>query len=37
MITNGKKSDEFDKLHYIAIKSIHTDDGLNRPIRSLEE
>ena len=35
MITNGKQSDEVDKWHYIALKSVHTDDGFNRPIRSL--
>ena len=35
MINNGKKSDEVDKLHYIALKSVRTDDGFNRPIRSL--
>ena len=35
MITNGEKSDEVDKWHYIALKSMRTDDGFNRPIRSL--
>ena len=35
LITNSKQSDEFDKWHYIALKSVHTDDGFNRPIRSL--
>ena len=35
MITNNKQSDEIDKWHYIALKSIPTDDGFNRPIRSL--
>ena len=35
MVTNGKQSDEFDKWHYIALKSVHTHDGFNRPIRSL--
>ena len=35
MITNGKQNDEFDKWHYIALKSVHTDDGFNRPTRSL--
>ena len=35
MITNGKQSDEVDKWHYIALKSLHTVDGLNHPIRSL--
>ena len=29
MITDG------EKWHYIALKSAHTDDGFNRPIRSL--
>ena len=35
MITNGKQSDEVNKWHYTALKSIRTDDGFNRPIRSL--
>ena len=35
LITNSKQSDEFDKWHYIVLKSVHTDDGFNRPIRSL--
>ena len=35
IITNGKQSNEVDKWHYIASKSVLTDDGLNRPIRSL--
>ena len=35
MITNGKQSDEVDKWHYILFKSVQTDDGFNRPIRSL--
>ena len=35
MITGNKQSDEIDKWHYIALKSIPTDDGFNRPIRSL--
>ena len=35
MITNGKQSDDFNKWHYIALKSVHIDDGFNRPIRSL--
>ena len=35
MITNGKQSDKVNKWHYIALKSVHTDDGFNRPIRSL--
>ena len=33
MITNGKQSDEVDKWHYIALKSVRTDDGFYRPIR----
>ena len=35
MITIGKQSHEVDKWYYIALKSERTDDGLNRPIRSL--
>ena len=35
MITNGKQSDEVDKWHHIALKSVRIDDGFNRPIRSL--
>ena len=35
MVTNGKQSDELDKWHSIALKSVHTHDGFNRPIRSL--
>ena len=35
MITNGEQSNETDKWHYIALKSVRTDDGFNRPIRSL--
>ena len=35
MIINGKQSDEIDKQHYIALKSVRTDNGFNRPIRSL--
>ena len=35
MITNGKQSDEVDKWHCIALKSVLTDDGFNHPIRSL--
>ena len=27
MITNGEQSDEVDKWHYIALKSVRTDDG----------
>ena len=37
MITDGKQSDEIDKWHYIALKSVHTDEGFNRPIRSLSK
>ena len=35
MITNSEKSDEVDKSHYIALKSVRTDGGFNRPIISL--
>ena len=35
MITNDKKSDEIDKWHYITLKIVPTDNGFNRPIRSL--
>ena len=35
MITNSEQSDKAHKGHYIALKSVHTDDGFNRPIRSL--
>ena len=35
MITNDKQSDGIDKWHYIAFKSVRTDNGFNRPIRSL--
>ena len=35
MITNGKQSDEVDKWYYIALKSVSTDDGFDRPVRSL--
>ena len=35
MITDNKQSDKIDKWHYIALKSITTGDGFNRPIRSL--
>ena len=34
MINGNKQSDEIDKWHYIALKSIHTDDRF-KPIRSL--
>ena len=35
IITDGKQSDEIDKWHCIALKSVPTDNGFNRPIRSL--
>ena len=35
MINNNKQSDEVNKWHYTALKSEHTDNGFNRPIRSL--
>ena len=35
MITNGEQSDEAEKWHYIALKSVCNPDGFNRPIRSL--
>ena len=35
MITNGKRSDEVEKWHYIALRSVRTDDGFNRLIRCL--
>ena len=35
MITDDQQSDEVDKWHYIALKRVRTDHGLNRPIRSL--
>ena len=35
MITDGKQNDEVNKWHYIALNSVHTDDGFSRPIRSL--
>ena len=35
MITNSEQSDEADKWHFIALKSVRTDDGFNCPIRSL--
>ena len=35
MITNGEQSDEIDKWNYIALKSVRTYNGSNRPIRSL--
>ena len=35
MITNDKQSHKVDKWYYIALESVSTDDGFNRPIRSL--
>ena len=35
IITDNKHSDEIDEWHCIALKSIPTDDGFNRPIRIL--
>ena len=35
LITDDKQSDEIDKWHYIALKSLNTDNGFDRPIRSL--
>ena len=35
MIINGEQINEADRWHYIALKSVHTDDGFNRSIRSL--
>ena len=35
MITNGEQSEEVNKWHYIALKSVRTDDGFNWPIRCL--
>ena len=35
MITDGKQSDKIDKWHYIALKSVPTENGFNRPIRCL--
>ena len=35
MITNGEQSDEVDKCHYTALKTICTDDRYNWLIRSL--
>ena len=35
MITNGEQSNEADVWHYITFKSVHADDGFNRPIRGL--
>ena len=35
IITNSEQNNEADQWHYIALKSVRTDDGFNRPIRSL--
>ena len=35
MITDNKQGDEIDKWHYIASKSVSTDNEFNRPIRNL--
>ena len=35
MIINGEESNEADKWHYIVLRIVRTDDGFNRPIRSL--
>ena len=35
MITENEQFDEANKWHYIALKSIRTDDGFNRSLRSL--
>ena len=35
MITNSEQSNEADKWYHIALKSVRTDDGFNRPMRSL--
>ena len=35
IITNGEQSDKAEKWHYIALKSVRTADGFNRPKRSL--
>ena len=35
MITDNKQSDGIDKWHYIALKRVPTNNGFNRPIRSL--
>ena len=35
MITNGEQCDKAEKWHYIALKSVYTADGFNRPKRSL--
>ena len=35
MISYDKPSDKINKWHYIALKSVPTYNGFNRPIRSL--
>ena len=35
MITNGEQITNGEKWHYIALKSVRTAGGFNRPIRSL--
>ena len=35
LIADGKQIDAIDKWHYIDLKSVLTDNGFNRPIRSL--
>ena len=35
MITNDEQNDEADIWHYIALKSVRTDEGFNQPIQSL--
>ena len=35
MITDSEQFDEANKWHYIALKSIRTDDGFNRSLRRL--
>ena len=35
MIISGKQSDGIHKWRYIALKSVPTDNGFNRPTRSL--
>ena len=35
MITNSEQSDGTDKWYCIALKSVHTDNRFNRPVRSL--
>ena len=35
MIINSEQNHKADKWHYVALKSVRTTDGFNRPIRSL--